>query len=262
MTEVVKLRDVSKEFELKKSPFKKAFPVKALDNVSLSVFEGEILGIVGESGSGKTTLGRIVCGIEKPTSGVVELFGENVTCEFPKRLRRKIQMVFQDPFSSLNPRMKVKDIIAEPLYVHTSLSKDEVEKRVDELLVKVGLSPDDREKYPHEFSGGQRQRISIARAVILVPSLIVLDEPTSSLDVFIQAQIVNLLLDLKTEHNLTYIFISHNIPLVAKIADRIAVMEKGRVVEMGSSEQVYFFPSHEYTKRLISSVPEFYKKVG
>ncbi len=262
MTEVVKLVDVSKEFELKRNPFKKTAVVKALDGVSLNIFEGEILGVVGESGSGKTTLGRIICGIEKPTSGKITIFGEDVSISFPKRLRKKIQMVFQDPFSSLNPRMKIKDIVAEPLYVHTSLSKKEIEDRVDELLIRVGLTPQDKEKYPHEFSGGQRQRISIARAIIIAPSLIVLDEPTSSLDVFIQAQIINLLLDLKEEHDLTYIFISHNIPLVAKIANRIAVMQKGKIVEMGSSEKVYFSPTHEYTKMLISSVPAFYKKVS
>ena len=257
--EIVRIENLTKEFEIKRGPFKKSFKVRAVDSVSFSVFKGEIFGIVGESGSGKTTLGRIISGIAYPFKGLVRVFNTDVSKSFPKELRKEIQMVFQDPFSSLNPRMKVKDIIAEPLYIHTDLSRKEIEEKVDKILLKVGLSPLDKKKYPHEFSGGERQRISIARAVVSIPSLIILDEPTSSLDVFIQAQIVNLLLELKKEHDLTYIFISHNIPLVAKIADRIAVMQKGKVVEIGPSKDVYFKPSHPYTRALIESIPELYK---
>ena len=254
MTEVIKVRNLTKIFEVRSNPFKKARKLVALNNVSFDVYRGEILGIVGESGSGKSTLARIICGVEEPTSGKVEVLGQDISDFYPRSLRGRVQMVFQDPFSSLNPRMKVKEIIAEPMEI-LGKGKKEIEKKVVELLLLMGLSPDDMYKYPHEFSGGQRQRISIARALAAMPEILVLDEPTSSLDVFVQAQIVNLLLEIKEKYGLTYVFISHNIPLVVKIADRVVVMREGEVVEIGDALSVYYRPAHPYTKELINSVP-------
>ena len=254
MTEVIKVENLSKVFQLRSNPFKKGRSIRALNNVSFNVYRGEILGVVGESGSGKSTLARILCGVEKPTAGRISILGHHISEVYPRSLRGRIQMVFQDPFSSLNPRMKVKEIIAEPMKVQ-GRGKDEIERRVAELLLLMGLAPSDMDKYPHEFSGGQRQRISIARALAVVPEILVLDEPTSSLDVFVQAQIINLLLEIKERFGLTYIFISHNIPLVVKIADRVVVMKDGEVVEVGDALSVYYNPVHPYTKELVRSVP-------
>ena len=240
--EAVIIENVSKVFKVKKNPFKKASFVQALKGVSLVIPRGIIYGIVGESGSGKTTLAKIITEIEKPTSGSVEVRG-------------RVQMVFQDPYSSLNPRMRVKDIVVEPVEVVKKLTRREKLKLAGALLEEVGLSPEDMDKYPHEFSGGQRQRIAIARAISVKPDILVLDEPTSSLDVFAQAQVLNLLVELHRQTGATYIFITHNIPLVVKIAQRIAVMCKGEVVEEADALRIFNSPQHSYTKRLISSVP-------
>ena len=239
--------------------------VVAVDNVSFSVARGETLGLVGESGSGKTSLGlAILRGIE-PTAGTVELSATNGTMDIAKldkqalrAARQHFQMIFQDPYASLNPRMTVRDIIAEPLVVSPSLQLDR--KAIDERLVdmaeKCGLNREQLRRYPHAFSGGQRQRIAIARALVLQPDLVVCDEPTSSLDVSIQAQILNLLADLQKSLGLTYLFIAHDLAAVAYVCDRVAVMYLGQIVEIGATRDVYFTPRHPYTEALMSSVPE------
>ena len=232
--------------------------VYALDDVSVSVNEGEILGLVGESGCGKTTLGRTILKLIEPTGGEIYFRGENITklnSRQMKPLRQKMQMIFQDPYSSLNPRMKIGKIIAEPFKIHNAAPKNDIEGKTKTLLETVGLSPEYAERYPHEFSGGQRQRIGIARAIALKPDIIIADEPVSALDVSIQAQIINLLLELKGKLNLTYIFISHDLNLVRFISDRLAVMYLGKIVEYGKSENIYDSPKHPYTKILLNSVP-------
>jgi oligopeptide transport system ATP-binding protein len=232
--------------------------VKAVDGVSFEIREGETLGLVGESGSGKSTTGFCVLQLIKPTSGSVRFMGKELT-ELPRgqlrRLRREMQIVFQDPYSSLNPRMTVGDIVAEPLIVHGVGSRASRRARVRELLDVVGFDPTFTNRYPHEFSGGQRQRIGIARALALGPRLIVCDEPVSALDVSIQAQILNLLKDLQDEFGLTYLFIAHDLAVVRSMSDRIAVMQAGKLVEEGPAEEVYGAPREEYTKKLLTSVP-------
>ncbi|MFM7845304.1 MAG: ABC transporter ATP-binding protein [Planctomycetota bacterium] len=258
------------EFLLQIKNLKKYFPVrrgllqrvvghvKAVDDVSFGIRPGETLGLVGESGCGKTTVGRTLLRLYEPTSGEIEFDGQNVTHlqgVALRNLRRNLQIVFQDPFSSLNPRMTVRSIIEEGLVVHGIGTKDERQDRVRDILVKVGLDPSYMHRYPHEFSGGQRQRISIARALALQPRFMVLDEPISALDVSIQSQIINLLTALKEEYQLTYLFISHDLSVVEYISDRVAVMYLGEIVETGTSEQLYRNPLHPYTKALLSSVP-------
>jgi len=232
--------------------------VYALDGVTLSVEHGECLGVVGESGCGKTTLGRCILGLEKPTDGEIRYQGVDIS-KLKSRQRRdfhaKIQVVFQDPYASLNPRWLVRDIISEPLVVSGHSTRSETRERVTRLLEAVGLEEDHMYRFPHEFSGGQRQRIAIARALSVSPEFIVLDEPTSSLDVSVQAQILNLLMDLQARLDLTYMFISHNLSVIRHIATRIAVMYLGRIVEIGSIEEVFRNPLHPYTKALLSSVP-------
>jgi oligopeptide transport system ATP-binding protein len=232
--------------------------VRAVDGVSLSIREGEVLGVVGESGCGKSTLGRTIVQLIPPTSGTVILEGRNLNQLHGRELRRarsNFQMIFQDPYASLNPRMNVFDTLAEAMRANKKIPRRELQQRVAALMRKVGLLPGMMKKYPHEFSGGQRQRIAVARALAVEPKLIVADEPVSALDVSIQAQIINLLAQLRHEMKLTIIFISHDLSVVKHISDRIAVMYLGKIVELGESRAVLEKPLHPYTKALISAVP-------
>ncbi len=233
--------------------------VKAVDGVSFEVRRGEVFGIVGESGCGKSTLGRGICKLEQPTSGKIILDGEDISSYNDKQMRpvrKKVQMVFQDPYASLNPRMSIFDIVAEPLVIHSlAKNKKEMEEKVLDLLRKVGLDDYHANRYPHEFSGGQRQRIGIARALAVQPSLIIADEPVSALDVSIQAQVLNLMNQLKKEFNLTYIFVAHDLSVVEHISDRVGVMYLGNFVEVGNKESLYQAPLHPYTQALLSAVP-------
>ncbi|KRL90464.1 ABC transporter ATP-binding protein [Lactobacillus kalixensis] len=233
---------------------------KAVDDVSFDIYEGETFGLVGESGSGKTTTGRSILQLYNPTSGEVIFEGKNVenlkSRNDKLKFRRDAQMIFQDPYASLNPRMTVEDIIAEGLDIHNLVnSKEERRQRVEELLETVGLNKSHASRFPHEFSGGQRQRIGIARALAVEPKFIVADEPISALDVSIQAQVVNLMIDLQKKHSLTYLFIAHDLSMVKFISDRIGVMHFGKLLEVGPADAVYDTPLHDYTKSLISAVP-------
>ncbi|HIJ56060.1 MAG TPA: dipeptide ABC transporter ATP-binding protein [Deltaproteobacteria bacterium] len=233
-------------------------PVKAVEDVSLTMQKGETLGLVGESGCGKTTIGRCILRLEEPTAGEVHFEGTNILAQDPKameKLRRDMQIIFQDPYSSLNPRRTVGKIIGEGLEIHGVSSGKELEGRVKELMKIVGLLPEHINRYPHEFSGGQRQRIGVARALALNPKLIIADEPVSALDVSIQAQILNLLVKLQGQFDLTYLFISHDLSVVRHISDRVAVMYLGRVVELSESDNLYKLPFHPYTEALMSAAP-------
>jgi oligopeptide transport system ATP-binding protein len=232
--------------------------VKAVDDVSFEIAEGETLGLVGESGSGKSTTGYCILQLLKPTDGSIRLMGKELT-ELPReelrRMRREMQIVFQDPYSSLDPRMTVGNIVSEPLEVHGIGTRRSRTETVRRLLDIVGFNPNFTNRYPHEFSGGQRQRIGVARALALNPKLIICDEPVSALDVSIQAQILNLFKDLQRDFSLTYLFISHDLAVVRTMSDRIAVMNQGKLVEVGQADQIYYHPKDEYTKALFTAVP-------
>jgi oligopeptide/dipeptide ABC transporter ATP-binding protein len=257
-TPVLTITDLVKHYPIRSGVFRRQVGVvSALDGVSLTVGQRETLGVVGESGCGKTTLGRAVLRLIEPTSGSVAFRDEDVLSATPQRLRelrRSMQIVFQDPFASLNPRMPVRDTIAEPLLIHGTERTTAI-SRVAELLEAVGLSSEHGNRYPHEFSGGQRQRIGIARALALDPEFVVLDEPVSALDVSVQAQVINLLEDLQERLGLTYLFIAHDLSVVRHIATRIAVMYLGHIVEVADSETLHTSPAHPYTQALLSAVP-------
>lgn len=259
MPPLVEVRHLRKAFVRRQGLFRPVSMVAAVDDVSFTIDEGETFGLVGESGSGKTTTGRCMLRLMEPTAGEVLFRGENVlrfSRERMRRARRDMQMVFQDPFSSLNPRMRVETIVEEPLVIHRIGSREARRGRVDELLSRVGLDPALKRRYPHEFSGGQRQRIGLARALALNPSFIIADEPVSALDVSIQAQVINLLLDLQRDLGLTYLFIAHDLHLVRHACSRVAVMYLGRIVELAPVDQIFASPRHPYTQALLSAVPE------
>lgn len=259
-TEVLlQVENLVKHFPIKRGLLQRQVgAVRAVDDVSFNVYKGETLGLVGESGCGKSTTGRTILQLYRPTSGHVHLDGVDLVAaksETLRHMRRKMQMIFQDPYASLNPRMKVGEIIGEPLIVHGIASGKEVEERVQHLLELVNLNPSFSSRYPHEFSGGQRQRIGVARALALQPSFIVCDEPISALDVSIQAQVVNLLEELQEQFHLTYLFIAHDLSMVRHISDRVAVMYLGIIVELTTRDGLYNNPLHPYTQALLSAVP-------
>jgi oligopeptide transport system ATP-binding protein len=257
---LLEVRDLVKHFPIKSGVIidREVGSVRAVDGVSLTVKEGETLGLVGESGSGKSTLCRTVLQLIPPTSGSVRFDGEELVGRRGRALqplRREMQMIFQDPYASLNPRQRVGQIIGTPLRIHGLASGDTLKRQVNELLERVGLGPEHYNRFPHEFSGGQRQRIGIARALALRPKMIIADEPVSALDVSIQAQIINLLEDLQDEFKLTYVFVAHDLGVIRHVSDRIAVMYLGKIVELGPAEEVYASPIHPYTLSLLSALP-------
>jgi peptide/nickel transport system ATP-binding protein len=280
---LIEIRHLTKIFPSGESLFggirrTKSTGVRAVDDVSLDIHAGETLGLVGESGSGKSTLGRLILRLTEPTSGSIQFEGQDLLAAGRgemRRLRRDMQIIFQDPFASLDPRYRVEDIIAEPLIIHSSAqhgtSNEDREgwpspagrrARVIELLRAVGLDESILPRFPHEFSGGQRQRIGIARALALRPKFIVCDEPVSALDVSVGAQIVNLLAQLQREFGLTYLFISHSMPVVRYLSTRIAVMYRGKIVEVGDTDQITARPSHAYTRSLLEATPELVAEMG
>jgi ABC-type oligopeptide transport system ATPase subunit len=255
---LVEVSHLVKEFVRGGGAFRSGTRVAAVDDVSFSIDQGETFGLVGESGSGKTTTGRCMLRLIEPTSGAVRFRGEDVLAFTRRRLRqarRDMQIVFQDPYSSLNPRMRALQIVEEPLIIHKLGDRAARRKRVGELFQLVGLDPAHLDRYPHEFSGGQRQRIGLARALALNPSFLILDEPVSALDVSVQAQVVNLLMDLQQKLRLTYLFIAHDLRLVEHICSRVAVMYLGRIVELGATAAIFAAPQHPYTRALLSAIP-------
>jgi peptide/nickel transport system ATP-binding protein/oligopeptide transport system ATP-binding protein len=261
---LVEVEHLTKHFAAKQGVFSRGkLKVHAVEDVSLTVYKGETLGIVGESGCGKSTTARLMLRLIEPTAGTIRFEGRDITrlsYRELRPLRREMSMIFQDPYSSLNPRKTVGQIVGEPFAIHRT--KLDVKKRVRELISRVGLNPEHYNRYPHEFSGGQRQRIGVARALALTPKLIVCDEPVSALDVSIQAQILNLLRSLQDEFDLTYVFISHNLSVIRQISDRIAVMYLGKVVEFAEAEEIYLQPRHPYTAALLSAVPRATSEAG
>ena len=255
---LIEVKNLKKYFPIRKTPFSKPIYVKAVNDVTLDIPKESIFAVVGESGSGKTTLGRTILKLLDPTSGKILFSGQDITDLKPKEMRairRKMQIVPQDPYNSLHPRKLVKDIVGEGLKIHFKMRSNEIYERVREILGYVGLREEHMFRYPHEFSGGQRQRIAIARALVLRPEFIVLDEPTSALDVSVQARVLKLLKDLKKEFSLTYLFITHDLAVVDYMADRCAVMYLGKVVEIGSKDDIFYRTSHPYTRLLMNAVP-------
>ncbi|MCE7763462.1 peptide ABC transporter ATP-binding protein [Pseudomonas putida] len=258
MAVVLSARDLTRHYEVSRGLFKGHALVRALNGVSFELEAGKTLAVVGESGCGKSTLARALTLIEEPSSGSLQIAGTEVTGASKaqrKQLRRDVQMVFQSPYASLNPRQKIGDQLAEPLVINTSLSKAERREKVQKMMEQVGLRPEHYQRYPHMFSGGQRQRIALARAMMLQPKVLVADEPTSALDVSIQAQVLNLFMDLQKEFDTAYVFISHNLAVVRHVADHVLVMYLGRPVEMGAKEDIYEKPLHPYTQALLSATP-------
>ncbi len=258
MSQVLKAQNLTRYYRVSRGPFNEAALLKAVDGASFTLERGKTLAVVGESGCGKSTLARLVTMIELPTSGSLNIAGHDIvgaTPEILKGLRPKVQIVFQNPYGSLNPRQKVGSILEEPLLVNTNFSKAERQEKARAMMTSVGLRPEHYDRYPHMFSGGQRQRIAIARALMLDPEVLVLDEPVSALDISIQAQVLNLLADLQEKHNLAYLFISHDLSVVKHIANDVMVMYLGRVVEQGTRDDIFNNPQHPYTKALLSATP-------
>ena len=255
---LVSVKELKKYYESHKGLFKPKVVVKAVDDVSFDIMKGETFAVVGESGCGKSTMGRTLLKLTDPTNGVIEFKGTNIaTLSYNemRSLRSEMQMVFQDPYASLNPKKTIKQILMEPLNVHNKFEQEERINKIIEILQIVGLSEYHLDRYPHEFSGGQRQRIGIARAIVLQPDFIVADEPVSALDVSVQSQVINLMLEIQKQFSLTYMFISHDLSVVRHMADRVAVMYLGKIVEIGKTEELFANPKHPYTKALLSAVP-------
>lgn len=256
---LLEVKNIKKYFPIKGGILRRAIgQLKAVDDVSFAVKQGETLGIVGESGSGKSTLGRVILRLLQPTEGQITFNGTDISTLSQRKIRpfrSDMQIVFQDPFASLNSKMNVQELVGEPLLIQGKLSKQEREEKVIEMIEKVGLRAEDRQKYPHEFSGGQRQRIGIARALVLNPKFVICDEPVSALDVSIQAQVLNLMKDLQDDLGLTYLFIAHDLSVVKHISDRVAVMYLGRIAEIAPKEALYSNALHPYTQALLSSIP-------
>src|SRR5512135_1819123 len=260
---IVRASDIAMDFDVSAPWLNRVLERKprtllhAVDGVDFEIRRGETLALVGESGCGKSTVARLLVGLYRPTRGAIEIFGERQDGTTPRSQRQKLQMIFQDPYASLNPRWRVADIVAEPLRAHGLMTnREQIVARVDELLHQVRLSPADKVKYPHQFSGGQRQRLSIARALATKPEFLVCDEPTSALDVSVQAQVLNLMKDLQREMGLTYLFISHNVAVVHHISDRVGVMYLGRIVELASRRTLFAAPRHPYTRMLLDAIPD------
>lgn len=257
-TPMLEIRDVKRDYRVSQGLFKEDKIVHAVKGVSFKLDKGKTLAIVGESGCGKSTLARILTFIDEPTAGELLIDGQKVDLRpghLTSDMRQKVQIVFQNPYGSLNPRQKIGDVLGEPLLINTKMSSAERRERATEMLIKVGLGPEHYNRYPHMFSGGQRQRIAIARALMLNPKLLVLDEPVSALDLSVQAQVLNLLADLQEEFGLTYVFISHDLSVVRYIADEVMVMYYGEAVEYGTRDAVFSDPQHEYTRTLFAATP-------
>ncbi len=257
-TPMLEIRDIKRDYSVPQGMFKQDKIVHAVKGVSFKLDKGKTLAIVGESGCGKSTLARILTFIDEPTAGELLIDGQKVDTRpghLTADMRQKVQIVFQNPYGSLNPRQKIGDVLGEPLLINTKMSAAERRERATEMLVKVGLGPEHYNRYPHMFSGGQRQRIAIARALMLNPKLLVLDEPVSALDLSVQAQVLNLLADLQEEFGLTYVFISHDLSVVRYIADEVMVMYYGEAVEYGTRDAVFSDPQHDYTRTLFTATP-------
>lgn len=257
MTErILEVRNLSKHFVLRNNPLSRKRVIHAVRNVSFEIFPGEVLGLVGESGSGKSTIANLILNFLDPSGGSIEFCGENISSlsvADMRGIRKDLQVVFQSSNSVLDPRMSIGESLKEPLAIHKLTAADQIDDEINRLLSLVGLSPDEKSKFPHQLSGGQIQRVTIARAVAVQPKLIVCDEPVSALDISVQGQILNLLIDLKEKLNLTYLFISHDLNVIRHICDRIAVMENGNLVEIGSCTDIFDSPRHEYTRYLLNS---------